>query len=209
MLLNRLEFFLMNNPLRGLLQEKVEIPRMKNFVDVPMNSKVLEIGCGVGRGIQLIQKQLLLNEVTGVDLDPKMIELANQKNYGGKVDLLVADVTSLPLSDNSFEAVFDFGIIHHVPDWKKAIEQIVRVTRPGGLLVLEDLSIETFGSPIGKIARKILAHPYDQMYTQVQFVSYLKQMGTIILAEKTFTNLGLLSYFLVVARKNSPQENNL
>ncbi len=191
----------MNNPLRGLLQEIVEIPRMKKIVDVPIHSKVLEIGCGVGRGIQLIQKQFLPSEVTGVDLDLKMIELANQQNYDGKVDLLVADVTKLPFRDNSFDAIFNFGSIHHVPDWKKAIQQIVRVVKPGGLLVLEDLSVETFNSPLGKLARKFLVHPYSQMYEQNEFIQNLRKFGTEILSKKTYTNLGLIRYFVVVARK--------
>lgn len=108
----------------------------------------------------------------------------------------------MPFESNTFDAIFDFGIIHHVPNWKNAIEQIYRVTKPGDL-VLEDLSVETFVSPIGKVARKFLAHPYDHMYTQNQFISYLKKMETEILVEKTYTNLGILRYFVAVFRKNN------
>ncbi len=201
MLLNKIEFFLMNNPLRGYLQSFIEIPRIISFSTVPVNGRVLEIGCGSGRGTQLIQKHFQPAEITGIDLDPKMIEIATHKHYDGKVDFQVADVTNLPFKNNTFDVIFDFGIIHHVPNWKKAVEHIVRVTKPGGLLVLEDLSIETFRNPLGRLARTFLAHPYSEMYAQNEFVHYLEKCGTEILAEKTFTNVGTIRYFTVVARK--------
>jgi len=201
MLLNKFEFFLMNNPLRGFLQKMVEIPRIKSIAVVPVNGKVLEIGCGSGRGTQLIQEHFLPSATVGIDLDPKMIEIAKQKTNKVEADFQVADVMNLPFEINTFDAVFDFGIIHHVPNWKKAIEQIVRVTKSGGLLVLEDLSIETFKSPVGMLARTFLDHPYGQMFKQSEFVQQLEKCGTEILAEKTYTNFGTIRYFVVVARK--------
>ncbi len=202
MLLNTPEFFLMNNPLRVVAQRVIEIPRIKKFVDLPKKSKVLEIGCGSGRGSQLIQTHFSPKKIIGIDLDPKMIAIAKKSNGSDKIDFQVADVTHLPFESNTFDAVFDFGIIHHVPNWKNAIEQIYRVAKPEGLLVLEDLSVETFDSPICKVVRKFLAHPYEQMYKQNQFTRYLKHVGAEILVEKTYTNLGILRYFVVVARKN-------
>lgn len=202
MILNKLEFFLMNIPLRGYLQSIIEIPRIKKIAAIPKNSHLLEIGCGNGRGTQLIQKHFQPAKVTAIDLDHKMINLARQKHYVGKAEFHVADVTNLPFKNCTFDAVIDFGVIHHVPYWKKAVEQIIRVVKPGGLLVLEDLSIETFNSPVGKLIRKLFAHPYERMYKQADFVKYLKRCGIEVLIEKTYTNFGLIRYFTVVTRKS-------
>ncbi len=202
MLLNKFEFFLMNNPLRGFVQKMVEIPRIKSIAVVPVNGKVLEIGCGSGLGTQLIHEHFLPSSIVGIDLDQKMIEIAKRRISNIKANFQVTDVSNLPFENNTFDAVFDFGIIHHVPNWEKAIEQIVRVTKSGGLLILEDLSIETFESPAGKLARTFLDHPYGRMFKQSEFVQQLEKCGTEILAEKTYTNFGTIRYFVVVARKN-------
>ena len=191
----------MNSPLRGFVQEIVEIPRIKSIAIVPGNGKVLEIGCGNGQGTQLIQKHFQPRTVVGIDLDPQMIKIARQKDYKGEADFQVANVNNLPFKDNTFDAVFDFGIIHHIPNWKKAIEEIVRVTKPDGLLVLEDLSIETFSNTIGKLARTVLDHPYSQMFEQNEFVQALEKYDTEILAERTYSNFETIKYFVVVARK--------
>lgn len=192
---------MMNSPLRGFVQEIVEIPRIKSIAIVPGNGKVLEIGCGNGQGTQLIQKHFQPRTVVGIDLDPQMIKIARQKDYKGEADFQVANVNNLPFKDNTFDAVFDFGIIHHIPNWKKAIEEIVRVTKPDGLLVLEDLSIETFSNTIGKLARTVLDHPYSQMFEQNEFVQALEKYDTEILAERTYSNFETIKYFVVVARK--------
>jgi ubiquinone/menaquinone biosynthesis C-methylase UbiE len=54
------------------------------------------------------------------------------------------DASKLDFPDGHFDAVFDFGIIHHIPNWKDCIQELKRVLKPNGEVILEELSIDTF-----------------------------------------------------------------
>lgn len=56
MKLNKFEFLLMNNPIRNIIQEHVEVKRLRGFSNLKKNMVILEIGCGSGNGSKLIKK---------------------------------------------------------------------------------------------------------------------------------------------------------
>src|ERR1700753_3525584 len=79
--------------------------------------------------------------VTAPDLDPAMVRaaaarLARYRNAGAEQ----ADVIRLPFADDSFDVVTCFLMLHHVGDWRRAIEQAYRVLRPGGTFVGYDVA---------------------------------------------------------------------
>lgn len=212
MLLNRLEFALMNNGVRRFIQEKREVRELRRLSSLPPGKKILEIGCGSGHGTLLIQKFFSPREIQAIDLDPRMIEMAKRRINSGGVDkhpvnsltsvtFQVASATKLPFPKNYFEAIIDFGVIHHIPDWQDALGELQRVLTPGGELILEDLSMESFSGFPGWLYQKTLDHPYAQMYTYEQFIEGLKKAGFTILHAYRYNPLGLLKYFVVVARK--------
>lgn len=203
MLLNSAEFLLMNNPVRKLIQSTLEISRLKKLVKTRRMGRVLEIGCGSGYGSQLIMKYFCPKKIIATDFDPRMIKIAQIEHSHKNIDFQVASATNLAFKDNTFDAVFDFGIIHHIPNWKKAIKEVTRVLKPGGLIIIEDLSIETFEVSMGKFFRKILDHPYKEMYKQEELLASLKTAGNLVIEEKTFHNLGIFRYFVVVAQKKA------
>ncbi|MBI5529080.1 MAG: class I SAM-dependent methyltransferase [Deltaproteobacteria bacterium] len=57
----------------------------------------------------------------------------------GRAIVSVGDVTAIRADDETYDAVFDFGIIHHVPDWRAALREIRRVLKPGGRLFAEEV----------------------------------------------------------------------
>ena len=63
--------------------------------------------------------------VDAFDLDPKMIELAGKRleSRGDRVSLWVGDATHIEAPESTYDTVFDFGIIHHIPDWRKAVRR--------------------------------------------------------------------------------------
>ena len=202
MILNKFEFVSMNNPLKALLQEYIEVKEFRKSSLLPEMQKVLEIGCGNGWGTKLIKKYFNPSEIEAVDLDPKMISIAQKNNKDRTINFSVADATTLPFKDKSFDAIFDFGIIHHIPDWEKCLVELKRVLKPGGELLIEDGSIETFTlTPFGKILKNILAHPYKEMYTRPEFVEYLKSIGFSVTKYRLHKPLGIASYFTLVAHK--------
>ncbi len=51
----------------------------------------------------------------------------------------MGDAGAIPVAPETYDAVFDFGIIHHVPDWRRTLVEIHRVLKPNGRLVLVDI----------------------------------------------------------------------
>ncbi len=140
MKLNALEFALMNNPVRAASQRWLETPWLIGPRGSLAGNCVLEVGCGRGVGIEIL---LVLGaaHVTGFDLDPKMVALAQKRvaQYGDRARVFVGDAEAIDAPDASFDAVVDFGIIHHVPNWRQALKEIARVLEPGGTFYFEDL----------------------------------------------------------------------
>jgi SAM-dependent methyltransferase len=92
--------------------------------------RVVEVGCGPGELSARIRDELGAS-VTAVDLSPRMVELAR----GRGVDARVGDVQALPFADGEFDGAVAAWMLYHVPDVDRAIGELARVLRPGGLLV--------------------------------------------------------------------------
>ena len=194
MKLNFIEFALMNNPLREFIQARYELPILQKMTSIKNPVNVLEIGCGSGYGTSLIQKIFNPQHITAIDLDEKMIEKAVKRDLKN-VSFKVMDASKLNFKDNQFDAVFDFGIIHHIPNWKDCIGELKRVLKNNGEIILEDLSIDTFNTLPGRFFKAICEHPYDAMYTQDEFISYLAVSGFKLLNFKEYYPLKTFKHF--------------
>ncbi len=98
--------------------------------------RLLEVGCGLGT--DLLQFARGGAQVTGVDLTPASIELVKKRFelYGLTARAQVADAEHLPFSDQSFDVVYSFGVLHHTPNTQKAVEEVHRVLKPGGRIII-------------------------------------------------------------------------
>lgn len=96
----------------------------------------LEIGVGTGRiALPLHDRGIPL---AGADIAPAMLRRLVQ-NAGGRqpFPLLLADATTLPLSGASFGAVLASHVLHLIPRWDAAVDEAMRVLRPGGTLLAD------------------------------------------------------------------------
>ena len=93
---------------------------------------VLEIGCGVGLDTFTMTKHGL--NITAVDLTYVAIQTAIKRFRRHKLMALftVADACHLPFTDNSFDYVYSFGVLHHVADTEQSLREVFRVLKPGG-----------------------------------------------------------------------------
>ncbi|WP_371749479.1 class I SAM-dependent methyltransferase [Streptomyces sp. NBC_01283] len=99
--------------------------------------RVLDAGCGTGRALPALREAVGASGVVlGLDLTPAMLEAATQAGRDRAGQLLLADVTRLPVRDASLDAVFGAGLISHLPDPAQNLRELRRVVRPGGLLAL-------------------------------------------------------------------------
>jgi len=95
--------------------------------------EVLEVAVGTGLNLPLYPENVTL---TGIDLSEQMLAPARER--GRAATLLQADAHDLPFEDGTFDTVVcTFGLCA-IPDAKKAVAEMVRVLRPGGLLILVD-----------------------------------------------------------------------
>lgn len=140
MKLNRFEFGLMNNMVRAASQRWIETPLLIGGNGALAGQHVMEIGCGRGVGIEILLELGAIG-VTAFDIDPRMVGLAEERvaRYGPCVRVFVGDAQAVDAPDASQDAVVDFGILHHVPDWQHALFEVSRVLRPGGTFYFEDI----------------------------------------------------------------------
>lgn len=98
------------------------------------SSQVLDIGCGTGQ--LSLPLAGLGYQVTGVDISAAMIERAQAKVRPSQVaTFLVADATRLPFAAQNFDVTVVSKLFQHVSAWQRAIEEILRVTKPGGCVL--------------------------------------------------------------------------
>jgi len=100
--------------------------------------KILDAGCGPGTyGIMLAQAG---NEVVGIEISPDGVQVANQraKEKGVNFTARVGDLENLPFDDSTFDICFCGWVLHHFPDINKAVSELSRVLKPGGMIALAE-----------------------------------------------------------------------
>lgn len=99
--------------------------------DLAAGGRVLEAGCGTGLLLETISA--VSSRAFGCDLSPGMIRKAKERGH----PVAVGSVTALPFADASFDVVYSFKVLAHVPDLGGALSEMARVTRPGGHVVFD------------------------------------------------------------------------
>ena len=116
------------------------------------SERVLDVGCG--RGLMLLgaAKRLTTGKATGIDIwqaedlsgnrSEAPLENARRENVGDRVDLQTMDARSLSFPDGTFDVVLSCNALHNIydaPGRAKAIGEIARVLKPGGVALIEDI----------------------------------------------------------------------
>lgn len=121
---------------------------LQKIVTKDKSQKILDIACGTGDfSIAIAERANPLTEIEGIDISEGMLEVMRTKlarrGLDGRVSARLGDSESLPYPDNSFDRVtIAFGI-RNFEHREKALEEILRVLKPCGRLVILELSIPT------------------------------------------------------------------
>ena len=156
MRLNTFEKALMNNPIRAALQRYFEARILKKLGGKMRGGLALEIGCGRGMGTCIIFEEFRAEHVHAFDIDPHMVQLARHSSCRRphKQFLWVGDTLNIAVPSNTYDAVFDFGAIHHVVQWRDTIREVYRVLKPGGRFYVEEI-LEKYIVPPNFLTAKI------------------------------------------------------
>ena len=134
MKLNWAERWVVNNPLR-VVEQRIELRKLSRMMPLKPGFTALEIGCGRGAGAGLILDIFQPSLLYATDLDVAMLKKAGKYISSDKMErivLVAADGFRLPFRTGSLDAVFDFGVLHHIPDWRSALGEVARVLKMQG-----------------------------------------------------------------------------
>lgn len=175
----------MNNSVRAVVQRRHEAALLERLGGRVEGARVLEIGCGRGVGTEIIFERFGAWEVHAFDVDPDMIARARRhlSEYpANRLTLFVGDAAAITAEDSSYDAVFDFGIIHHVPAWQHAVKEVARVLKPGGRFFFEEVTRQALDR---WFYRTFLDHPKINRFSAEEFVTELETLGIIVGANQT------------------------
>ncbi len=109
-----------------------------------------------------------------------MVKLARRRlaRYPAeRLTLYVGDATAIEAEDATFDAVLDFGIIHHVPEWQRAVAEVARVLRPGGRFFFLEVTKQALDRAV---YRKPFVHPSENRFDAAEFVAEVERQGIIV-----------------------------
>jgi ubiquinone/menaquinone biosynthesis C-methylase UbiE len=106
--------------------------------------RALDIGTGPGQIVLKLARRLTRWKFVGVDRSPNMIaqgvaSLVPAVELAGRVHFSVADGNQLPFRNGSFDLVVCNSVLHHIAEPQKVLAEIVRLSKPGGAILLRDL----------------------------------------------------------------------
>lgn len=144
--------------------------RTYELMEVQAGHRVLDLGCGPGSDtIPLADLVGDTGQVHGADFDPEMVEEANARATAAGLDERVrhrqADAAELPFDDDFFDACRSERLFQHLPDPAAGLAEMIRVTGPGGRMVVldTDYGSVSIASEVPEVERRVAEHYRSMM----------------------------------------------
>lgn len=191
----------------GYFVSEKEINVLLDLLQPKADDKILDVGTGSGRFAKAIVKNSKA-EIIGLDPDKRILEEGKKtkqiflsEEEERRYKCIFGDGHNLPFADNKFDKVYCFRVLKYYQDPWRGIDELIRVLKPGGILVLEIISNQSWES----IARYFLRKPIDKTsvyfwtksmvaFNPGQVKKYLLSKGMVILEEKPLHKVPPLVY---------------
>ncbi|MGB0563260.1 MAG: methyltransferase domain-containing protein [Spirulinaceae cyanobacterium] len=127
---------------KDFLQAKIdfvqEMARWGKIDQLPAGTTLLDVGCGIGGSSRILAKDYQF-DVTGVTISPEQVKRAQElTSEGVTAQFKVDDALNLSFPDASFDVVWSVEAGPHMPDKAQFARELLRVLKPGGILVVAD-----------------------------------------------------------------------
>lgn len=122
-------------------------------------ARVLDLGCGPGSMIPPLQRLARPLTIIGTDISPAMLREAERRFPAADnpdISYALAPSDVLPVDDDTIDAVLISGVLHHLPSLTGTLQEITRVLRPGGVVVIREPNDDNFA-----LRRPVLAYVHQ------------------------------------------------
>tara|TARA_R110002073_G_C9460599_1_gene578708 strand:+ start:146 stop:694 length:549 start_codon:yes stop_codon:yes gene_type:complete len=134
---------------------------------LPSTATVIDIGCGTGCALRHAAKQVTHGSLIGIDPVPRMVEIAQERTEAAHILYMVGSAENIPVETAIADIVLAFDSFDHWQDQKQGLEEVKRIVKPNGQLVV----IKDGGVPDGDKSRQI-------------FVDILEKSGFNLIKER-------------------------
>lgn len=134
---------------------------------VPSGASVLDVGCGTGRLLQQLRLALPRASLSGIDLSEAYVRHARAR-LGDAATVDAGNAELLPYADSSFDAVVSVFLFHELPKRvrRRVFTEMVRVLKPGGVLVIEDSAQLNDSPELGPVLRQFPRDLHEPFFAQ-------------------------------------------
>jgi ubiquinone/menaquinone biosynthesis C-methylase UbiE len=174
MLMNWPERVWIYSPFRQFFQKR-EVAKWLRIAGSGTVNTALEIGCGLGKGAVILADRMDFRWIAAFDIEETLVRRSVRwlpSRMAERISFFTGDAQDLPFGESAFDAVVNFGIIHHVLDWRRCLREIGRVTRPGGVFYFEEIYPPLYAN---FILKRMLRHPTEDRFSGAQFLEELKR----------------------------------
>lgn len=194
-------------------KHKIEADFLKDTIKQVKHDKikVLDVGCGTGRMLPEVFSLKKEIKYVGLDTSKEMIKILKEKakklNVKEKVKIKIGDASKIPFKDESFDVVYSFHLLWHLPkeNQKEIIEEMVRVCKKKGFIVFDALNKDFL---LEKLKRQKTEGIYKLSLNEVKEFLKGKNFDIEKLCDVPIKNKFVYSIFNIInyARKLLPSE---
>lgn len=147
---------------------------------------VLDIACGTGELESLLLARWPGLRITGVDISPAMLRKAADKNRGKQVTWIEAEVSDLPVPESRFDWIVCANSFHYFRRPAESLQELRRVLRPGGTLVLVDWCDDYLVCKLCSFWLRLTDRAFHRTYSLARCRALLEQSGFEVVASERF-----------------------
>lgn len=177
---------------------KLDVKRLIDLLKLPARGRMLDAGGGTGRVSSRLRS--MIDEVVVCDLSLPMLKQVLKK---GRLSPVQSRIETLPFPDESFERILVVDALHHFSDLRQSLQELLRVLKPEGRLVIEEPNIDHFLVKWVALAEKLFLMQ-SRFYASDEIVGMIKEQGLNVRVESN----GRFIFWVVVEKITVKRQGN-